>query len=73
MKKDLAILQLVCVIMFKQLFKRELVNKLELSYCDDSYLKWCDNSYEKYLIMSSQCDHWTSEQSIRESKGKKVD
>ena len=74
MKKDLAILQLVCVLMFKQLFKRELVTKLELPYCDDSFLKTSDHSYESYLKASSNSDHWTaSNHSANELEGKKAD
>lgn len=60
MKKDLAIMQLIGTLIFKQLFKRELKSKLELPYCDDSYLKMNDN-------------HETINQSTNELEGKKVD
>lgn len=39
MDKELAFLQLVILSFFKILFRKELKTKLELPYCDDSYLK----------------------------------
>lgn len=39
MKKELAFIQLCVVVCFRYLFAGELKTKLELPYCDDSYLK----------------------------------
>ena len=61
MKKDLALLQVVCTIMFKRLYQRELKSKLELPYCDDSFLKTSDS-------LDRSSDHSTNE-----LKGKNAD
>lgn len=62
LKKDLALLQIVTTIFFKQMFKRELASKFELTYCDDSFLKLND-SHEQH----------SSNHATNELKGKKAD
>lgn len=49
MKKELAFIELFVTITFSQFQKKEIRDKVELEYCNDSYLKENKESNENQL------------------------